>query len=110
MPWRFRILLALNFGWCCLALVTKSLPAWRMFESVDPLSVSLRDSKGNPLEVSSYLPEGTIITHRESLLPLLRFICEHHRDQAPFVFTEAYAHSRAEISTPDCEIHLAHSI
>lgn len=110
MPWRFRILLALNFAWCCLGLMTKSLPAWRMFESVDPLSMRLKDSRGTSLDLGNYLPKGTIITHRESLLPLLRFICEHHRDQAPFVFTEAYSRSRAEFGPPNCEIRFATSI
>ena len=51
MPLYCRIFLFLNLVYCCVGLVTKRVPAWRMFDQVDPLQFQLRDSSGALIEI-----------------------------------------------------------
>ena len=106
MPWFYRGLLFLNILYCSLGLVTKKLPAWRMFENVTPLDFRLIDSRGIAIEIQQYLPTGAYINNLKEALPIVKFICEKNHDRAPLYFSETFSNIKTEVGPVDCEVHL----
>ncbi len=106
MPWFFRFILALNIAYCSFGLVLKHLPTWRMFEQIEPLEYTLTDSKNMPVHLQDYLPKGAYINTMKMLLPVVTFVCEHHRNRAPFVFKENFSKVRMEVGPVDCNAHI----
>ena len=100
----FRFLLILNVVYCCFGLVTKLVPAWRMFERVEPLNFTLTDAFGNPIDVRSYLPAGAYINSLRALLPVLGFICERGHHPRPLRFIEMSRGVKLEIGPGDCRV------
>lgn len=83
--------------------MTKKLPAWRMFESVEPLALELKDSRGAVIEIERYLPGAAYLTNLDSALRVVGFICEKNRDRAPLSFTESFSGFKTEVRPPACD-------
>jgi hypothetical protein len=103
---RYRILLILNIAYCCLAMITKKLPGWRMFEKVESLRYQLTDRVGRPIDLYEYLPSDVYISSLQHRPPIVSFICKRPRERAPFVLTELNSNTRREIHAEDCQISL----
>ena len=71
-------LFTLNLAYCTTALFTDTLPAWKMFETVEALNYRLSDATGD-LDASTVLPGDSYLIDRQQLLRVVTFICERHK-------------------------------
>ncbi|MBS2015680.1 MAG: hypothetical protein JST00_22520 [Deltaproteobacteria bacterium] len=103
-----RALLALNVLYCLLALAQDGIPGWRMFESVEDVRHDLTDRDGRVVDVHAFLPRGAHVVDRGELRRIVRFVCEHQRDRAPFAYAERATGLTATLTAngPEgCRIH-----
>jgi hypothetical protein len=101
-----RALLVLNVLYCVLAAAQEGLPGWHMFESVEKIDHALRDRDGVAIDVKDSLPRGAHLVDRSELHEIVRWICEHERERAPFVFEEPGLAPRT-LGPEDCRVHAA---
>lgn len=83
-----RAILVLNVLYCLLAAVQPGLPGWHMFEDVERIDHTLVDRDGARVDVFASLPRGAHLVDRGELHEVVRWICEQHRDRAPYVLEE----------------------
>jgi hypothetical protein len=66
-----RALLILNLLYCAAALFEDRMPAWKMFESGEPLDPALTR------RAEAYLPDGAYLLSQAELDSVLRWIRGH---------------------------------
>jgi hypothetical protein len=102
MPWGYRALFLLNVAYCVAGLISGRLPAWRMFERVEPLAEDFRDASGVRIDLRALLPRDAYPTDLESLLPVAEFACARLVVRGPFTLSEKHRGFRKELRADDC--------
>jgi hypothetical protein len=85
LRWPLKLLLVFNVFYCLVGTITKTAPAWRMFEKADRLEYSFQDVTGEHVHVADYLPRNAFVISWETLLPVLRFICQRYPEKGPYL-------------------------
>lgn len=99
----FQVLLFLNISYCIVGLMTKTVPAWRMFEHVEPLEIEFTDRAGVAINVYDYLPQDAHLNHVRQVVAIAKFICEKERGRGPFLLKEKFSATVTEVNPEDCQ-------
>lgn len=100
-----RALLALDIAYCAAALVVPGLPGWKMFESVEHATYTLRAADGRDVDAYAWVPRSARDLEEADLLRVARWLCAEHREPTPLRLDTERLHRT--IDDPDCLDHAA---